>query len=107
MVQQKAAAEPQNGNGLTLKDRLSHLTLRQAGKLLGGEGEKLIREGGKYEVQIDGDVCLDDDLFRVNLGEATVTITLAAGARGRLRWDCSRCHGACEHVGAAFSFVLE
>src|SRR5947199_981115 len=28
-------------------------------------------------------------------------------ARDRLHWRCDRCEGACEHVGAAFSTILE
>jgi hypothetical protein len=35
---------------ITLKDRLSHLTYREACKLLGPEGERLIRKGGKYAI---------------------------------------------------------
>src|SRR5207244_5054337 len=36
-----------------------------------------------------------------------VTITLANEARQRLHWSCSQCFQACEHVGAAFSLILE
>lgn len=39
---------------INLKDKLSHLTFREACKLLGPEGGRLIREGGKYDVDIDG-----------------------------------------------------
>lgn len=62
---------------LTLKDRLSRLTYRQACKLLGSVGEKLIRTGGKFDIDILEQVTLDRDLFRVNMGEAMVTIRLA------------------------------
>ena len=50
---------------------------------------------------------LGNDLFRLSLGDAIVTITLMAEARQRLHWNCTRCDQACEHAGAAFSLVLE
>ena len=37
---------------MTLFERLSRLTYRQAVKLLGVKGEKLIIEGGKREINI-------------------------------------------------------
>lgn len=92
---------------LTLRDRLSRLTLTQACKLLGPEGARLIREGGKYEIQIDEEVYLGDDLFRLSLGDAVATITLMSDTRYRLHWNCTRCDDACVHVGAAFSLILE
>ena len=92
---------------LTLRDRLSRLTFEQACKLLGPEGKRLINEGGKREIALEGDVYLGDDLFRLSLGDATVTITLTASARQRLHWNCDRCSAACEHAGAAFSLILE
>jgi len=36
---------------INLKDKLSHLNFRQACKLLGPKGERLIRSGGKYGYQ--------------------------------------------------------
>ena len=39
-----------NPDALTLKDRLSRLTFLQAAKLLGENGGKLIRQGGKIEI---------------------------------------------------------
>ena len=50
---------------------------------------------------------LGDDLFRLSLNGAVATITLPAEARQQLHWHCTRCQGACEHVGAAFSLILE
>jgi hypothetical protein len=37
---------------IRLKDTLSHLTFRGACKLLGPEGEQLIRKGGRYDIDI-------------------------------------------------------
>ena len=96
-----------NKRELTLKDRLSRLTHQQACKLLGDEGDRLIRLGGGCEINIDDDVHLGNDLFRLSLNGAVVTITLMAEARQRLHWNCTWCDGACEHVGAAFSLILE
>src|SRR5207249_6037887 len=88
------------------------LTFEKACKLLGPEGRKLIQIGGHRELKLDEGVYLGDDLFRLTFpgnGEpaAIVTITLMAEARDRLHWRCDRCAAACEHVGAAFSTILE
>lgn len=92
---------------LTLKDRLSRLTYQQACRLLGDDGAKLIGLGGRLEINLDEDAYLGDDVFRLRLGDAVVTVTLMAAARRRLHFNCTRCDGACEHVGAAFSLILE
>ncbi len=99
---------------LTLKDKLSRLTYIVACQLLGAEGEKLIRAGGKYDaIDIGRDAYLGGDLFRLRLpgaasgADAVVTITMMAAARNRLHWNCTACEVACEHVGAAFSLILE
>ena len=92
---------------LTLQDRLSRLTFSQACKLIGANGQRLIQQGGAYEIDLDGDVYLGNDLFRLSLPGAVVTITLMAGARQRLHWNCTACEVACEHVGAAFALILE
>ncbi len=92
---------------LTLPDRLSRLTFTEAVKLLGDEGKRLIQEGGKVEVVIDEQVFLGGDLFRLSLSDAVVTITLMAPARKRLHFQCSSCSRVCEHIGAAFSLILE
>lgn len=99
---------------LTLKDRLSRLTFLEACKLLGPEGRKLIQKNANgWDFKIEEDVFLGSDLFRVRIPRTEdglpviVTITLMAEARNRLHWQCSRCPGACDHVGAAFSLILE
>jgi superfamily II DNA or RNA helicase len=75
--------------------------------LLGAEGAQLIREGGRREFTLPDDVCLGDDLLRVRVDEAVVTVTLDSAAQQRLHWNCTRCTRVCEHVGAALSLVLE
>jgi len=93
---------------LTLKDRLSRLTFAQACKLLGADGNKLIMKGGKFGIpSIEENVYLGDDLFRLSVDGAVVTITLMAEARNRLHFNCNRCDTVCEHVGAAFALILE
>ena len=101
---------------LSLKDRLSRLNFLEACKLLGPEGKQLIqRHANGWEFKLAEHVYLGDDLFRLRFpGESdaegrplTVSITLMAEARNRLHFNCSRCHRACEHVGAAFSLILE
>jgi hypothetical protein len=92
---------------ITLKDRLSHLTYRDACKLLGSEGEHLIREGGKCDIDIAEQVTWENDLFRLNLGDAVVTLSLTSEMPKSLRFNCSECTTACDHLGAAFSLILE
>ena len=61
---------------LELKDILSHLSYRKACRLLGPEGERLIRRGGQFEINLHDQVILNRDLFQLDLGEAVVTISL-------------------------------
>ena len=98
---------------LTLRDRLSRLSYARACQLLGPEGAKLIRQGSNYEIDIERDVYLRGDLFRVKFphapgGKDTVaTITTMAAAGNRLKFNCTACETKCEHIGAAVSLVLE
>jgi len=93
---------------LTLKDRLSRLSFTQACKLLGPEGNRLIIQGGKFDIpSIEESVYLDDDLFRLSVDGAVVTITLKAQASRLLYFKCNQCQTVCEHVGAAFALILE
>jgi hypothetical protein len=93
---------------LTLKDRLSRLTFTQACKLLGENGNKLIMQGGKFPLEpLEERVYLGNDLFRLSVDGVTVTITLMAEAHDRLHFHCTGCDGVCDHIGAAFSLILE
>lgn len=92
---------------INLKDKLSRLTFREACKLLGPGGEQLIRQGGKYDVDISEQVILKEDLFRVNLGDAIVTFSLTPEKPKSLQFACNHCSTACVHLGAAFSLILE
>ena len=92
---------------ITLKDRLSHLTYREACKLLGSGGDKLIKQGGKYPIDIDEHVKWGNNILKLNLGEAIVTILANPEEPKSLRFVCSECRSPCEHAGAAFSFILE
>ena len=92
---------------ITLKDRLSHLTYREACKLLGPEGKSLIRQGGKSSIDIDEQITWGNNILKLNLGEAIVTIFAVPEGLKSLRFACSECTIPCEHVGAAFSFILE
>jgi superfamily II DNA or RNA helicase len=100
---------------LSLRDRLSRLSFLEACKLLGPQGKELIqRNANRWDFKIAEDVYFGGDLFRLRFpGEEsdgkplTVTITLMAEVRQRLHWRCNRCEVACEHIGAAFSLILE
>jgi SNF2 family DNA or RNA helicase len=92
---------------LTLKDRLSHLTYTQACKLLGPDGKKLLLHGGKYEINIDEQVTFDNRTLKVDLDEAIAFISLDSEENRHLKFKCNTCGFMCEHLGAAFSLVLE
>jgi len=92
---------------LTLFDRISRLTFLQAARLLGPEGQRLINAGGKYEIDIDAQVELGPDAFRLVLDAATVTLSLSPAAPKRLQWHCDACQVPCEHAGAALALILE
>jgi ERCC4-related helicase len=98
---------------LTLRDRLSRLSFVEAGKLLGENGSKWIRGGTEWDINIDEHVRWLDDEFRVAFGDDSagapihVAIRLDDASRDRLKWACSLCGGACQHVGAVFSLILE
>src|SRR6266571_4454307 len=100
---------------LTLIDKLSRLSYQQTLKLLGSDGPKLLRTGDTWDFRIEEDVYLNEDLFRLKFplapGETesppVVTISLMDPSNGRLRWNCTVCESLCEHVGAAFSFILD
>ena len=70
---------------LTLRDRLSRLTYLHACRLLGQDGERLIRQGARHDIDIAQHVYLRGDLFRLKLPEAVVTITLSAASRNHLQ----------------------
>ena len=91
----------------TLKDKLSHLSYTQACKLLGEKGKQLILEGGKWDVDLYEQVKLNNERFSLNLGGTVVEITLNPANPRRLRLECNRCSGVCEHKGAALSIILE
>jgi superfamily II DNA or RNA helicase len=98
----------EGGNiSMNLMDKLSHLSLRDACRLLGPQGEKLIRAGGKYDIEIDERVELNKERFRLDLDEAVVHIRLDKEKSGLFDFQCSLCEGACIHIGAAFSLILE
>ncbi len=92
---------------LSLRDLLSRLRFEQACKLLGPEGGRLIREGGARELDLDDQVRLTGEFFRLRLPDAIVTIRRRSDSPSKLAWDCSACARACEHVGAAFALLLE
>ena len=88
---------------LTLRDKLSHLDYRTACKLLGPDGDGCIIRGGKYDIDIGDQVQLGNRIFRLSLHDAFVIIEHAPEASEYLRFSCSECTAACEHLGAAFS----
>jgi len=107
-------AKPKKKKTNVFHERLGTLTYYQACQLLGDDGAKLIQEGSRvFEVQSDRDVYLGGDLFRVRVedpnvedGLAVATITLVSGRKKQLQGNCDQCQLPCNHLGAAFEFLL-
>jgi superfamily II DNA or RNA helicase len=93
---------------LSLKDRLAHASYRDVKRWLGDETDRLLREGGQFEVDLAEQVLLERDRFELRLPEATAVLRPDPARPKEVLWECSRCRGyACAHVGAAFALVLE
>ena len=88
----------------TLKQLLSSLDFNKACELLGDGGEKLLKKGGLYEIDPASQISLGQQIFWLNLPEASVTIS---SSNDKLTASCSECLLPCEHIGAAFSVIIE
>ena len=88
----------------TLKQLLSSLDYNKACELLGDGGEKLLKKGGLYEIDPSSQLSLGQHILWLNLAETSVTIS---SSDNKLISSCSECLLPCEHIGAAFSVILE
>ena len=101
---------------LTLRDRLSRLSHADAVRDLGPDGENLLIRGSRYHINLTHAVAFIDGGFEVRFypesDRMPTTLKplawtrISIGSGRRLRWWCSNCPVACEHVGAAFSTLL-
>ena len=93
MTTKTRTAKTKESKQLTLKDRLSRLTYYRACQLLGPDGPRLIRQGSTYDdIDIDHDVYLRGDLFRLKLP--------GAGAKGKRHRGDDYHHGRGEEPAA-------
>ena len=101
---------------LTLIDKLSRLSYTQTVKLLGSDATKLLLSGNRWEFRIEEDVYVGEDLFRLKFplaagdnpsSQIVVTIRLKDESNERMHWQCTACDSVCEHIGAAFSLILD
>ena len=93
---------------LKLRDRLSHLSLRDAERLLGPGGAALIRQGGRLVIDVEENVTFDGETFQVSFEDGSRTVLSASsGAAGHISWECSACREPCLHVGSVLSLILE
>ena len=100
---------------LTLKDKLSRLTLVQAQKLLGPSGAQLLAKGGVIEVDLATQVLFTDERLQVTFPDArgrrapaVVTVALDDSHRDRLRVVCS--HSGAQSLlyqAATLALILE
>ncbi|MDR0327246.1 MAG: hypothetical protein LBI05_03010 [Planctomycetaceae bacterium] len=83
---------------LTLYDRLSHLTYKQACDILGSDGSHLLRRSFALDsLDVTNDIFLDENLFRLSIHEpwiepATVSVMLVPGLKHKLAAFCSHCN---------------
>lgn len=92
---------------ITLRDRLSHLNFFNACRLLGVQGKDLIHRGGKFDIDIGGQVEFGPESFSVKFSDATATVRSNPMRKNRLDLECSACESRCEHMGAALALILE
>jgi hypothetical protein len=98
---------------LSFHDLLSQLTFDKSCKLIGEEGRKWILRASHREIDVLNHFRLQPNQLQVDFlaptgeVEATTTLSRRIDIRGQLHWMCGTCDGACEHVGAMFSLVLE
>lgn len=99
------------GHKLSFHDRISRLSFAQAAKMLGENGAKLIRAGGKMVVDPAEDIYLAGDLLRVTVRDAgacvNASLTLHPEYTDKLHFNCEACDTPCVHLGALFSTLLE
>lgn len=103
-MQTRSARVP---TGRKLRDVLSHLKYTDVKKLLGPSCDRLLRDGGLFEIDLESQVTLDSRGLTLDLGRSRATIRLSEERSGRIEASCTTCAAGCEHIGAAFSLVLE
>jgi hypothetical protein len=103
-MQTRSARVP---TGRKFRDVLSHLKYTDVKKLLGPSCDRLLREGGLFEIDLESQVTLDARRLTLDLGKSRATIRLSEERAGRIEASCTTCDTWCEHIGAAFSLVLE
>jgi superfamily II DNA or RNA helicase len=100
---------------LTLKDKLSRLTLVQAQKLLGTRGAHWLAMGGRIDIDVTTQVRLTDNSCQVAFPRSdgandplVVRVALHPGHRDRLQIGCNRSGDeALLHKGATLALILE
>jgi len=95
---------------LTLKDILSHLSYNDACKLLGPQAKRLLGSLSSFDLDIQHNVRLTMRRMTMSfqpISKAVVTMQYSERSKSRLLFRCSQCDNNCEHIGAAFSLILE
>lgn len=92
----------------TLRDRISRLSYEKAASLLGLNGKHLIKVGAKSQIDLDTDVEITKNVFRIKVEDALVSVIDDDRSVNKMRVICSICnHLNCEHKGAAFAMLLD
>lgn len=95
---------------LTLKDILSHLSYNDTCKLLGPQAKRLLGSLSSFDMDIQQNVRLTLRRLTISfkpISKAIVTIQYSERSKSYLMFRCSQCDSNCEHIGAAFSLILE
>ena len=88
------------------KKILSRLTLNKVKKILGNDAERLLREGGVFEIEIENNVELTADRLRVQANDFCVELIHNEAYPQKIEIRSSTTQESPE-VGAVFSLVLE
>ncbi len=99
---------------LTIRDRLGQLTIRAAERLLGEQGAKRLRQGGKIEIDVSKAVRLTGDSLFAAIPDselpsrvAQVTIVEMSSKPNGLHLHCDVCKTDCHHIATTLHMVLE
>ena len=86
------------------------MSYADACSLLGPKAKQLLASHSAFDVDLRRNVRFTADSFKMSfkpVSRASVTIQTSDQKKSTLSFDCSQCKTVCEHVGAAFSLILE
>jgi superfamily II DNA or RNA helicase len=97
-----------------IRNRLGHMTVRQAERLLDPKGADQLRMGSRLEMDASRDVRINGDTLTARVrdpslsgGLARVSFVEQSSRPDGMHLSCDACSGKCVHIAATLSCVLE